>query len=440
MKLVPPRIALVFAFVAVATVVGGALTSHVVLGRRGDAAAVARGWKTMGVLEEARSLLFEADAACGPGGQHARCAAMQDELERIVGRLRAATAGRPDPWQDVARVEAALRADVGAAELERPAPGVTARRAEAQAALAAFRQGVARDIDRHELAAERSAHVAAGVVLATDVAILLLVAVAALSLRGHLRERERREREHAQLEQLQAQLLAMVGHDLRTPLSAIAGSAELLARAPDLPSSRVRVAQRIVSSAGRMARLVGDLLDFTRVRAEGHLPVSPEPVNLGTLCRRVAQEVAAARPQSTVQCDIEGDVTGEWDPARVEQVVSNLLTNACLHGADGRPVLLRVTGLDDAVRIAVHNEGPAIPPELLPHIFEPFKRGDERVAGLGLGLHIVRTLVEAHGGTVDVTSDERGTTFAVVLPAPVAVAHRSEPPRTPRPPRAAAAR
>ncbi|BDG05534.1 sensor histidine kinase [Anaeromyxobacter oryzae] len=269
------------------------------------------------------------------------------------------------------------------------------------------------------------------IVIATGIAVLLLVVIAAFAVRRHLRERELRDREHARVVELQNQLLAMVGHDLRTPLSAIAGSAALLARAPDLPSNRVNLAQRIVSSAGRMSRLVRDLLDFTRVRTEGHLPVSPEPVNLGALCRRVVQEVQAARPGTTLDLEVEGDVTGEWDPARLEQVVSNLLTNACHHGAAGRPVQVSVTGLDDAVRIAVHNEGPPIPEDVLPHMFDPFWRGDGGAdrAGLGLGLHIVRSLVEAHGGTIEVTSGAGGTTFSVVLPAPVAPPpRRSDPP------------
>ncbi len=376
MKFLPPRVALVFAAVAAATVAGGALTS------------------------------------------------------RVLADLRAATASHPGREPALARAEAALRAPVATASRGMQARDAKARRSQAEAALAALRED-ARELAARERAAERSVSLAIGVVVATDFALLLLVAIAAFAVRGHLRERERREVEHARVLQLQQQLLAMVGHDLRTPLNAIAGSAALLARAPDLPSSRVRLAQRIVSSAGRMSRLVRDLLDFTRVRTEGRLPVSPEPVNLGALCRRIAQEITTARPGTIVDCEVEGDVTGEWDPARLEQVVSNLVTNACHHGAAGRPVVVRVTGLDDAVRIAVHNEGPAIPPDVLPHIFEPFMRGDEHgdPAGLGLGLHIVRTLVEAHGGTIDVTSDEGGTTFAVVLPAPVATpVPRSDPP------------
>jgi signal transduction histidine kinase len=264
----------------------------------------------------------------------------------------------------------------------------------------------------------RDATLATVAVIATNAAILVLVGIAAFAVRGQLRERERREAERARVVELQERLLGIVGHDLRTPLTAIAGSAALLARAPDLPRSRARLAELIVSSASRMSRLVRDMLDFTRVRAEGHLPVRPEPVNVGALCERVVREVCTARPEARVRCAVEGDVTGEWDPARLEQVVSNLVTNAVMHGAPEKVVVVRVTGLADAVRIAVHNEGPPIPAHLLPHIFEPFRAAEAGAhAGLGLGLHIVRSLVEAHGGTVDVVSGEEGTTFEVLLPA-----------------------
>lgn len=430
-KLLPSRIALAFVAAAAAAVAGGVISSRVLADGRLETAAVAEGWRTVAILERTRSLLLEAEAACGGAGTRARCEAAREELERALARLDVATAGHPDRGPAAIRVENALRRYVLS-----PAHGAGLardgeRRSEAVTALATLQQEHARELTLRERSAERSASLAAAVVFAAGAALVLLVAIAALAVGGHLRRRERREREHARVLQLQQQLLGMVGHDLRTPLNAIAGSAALLARAPDLPSSRVPLAQRIVSSAGRMSRLVRDLLDFTRVRSEGHLPIAPEPVNLGALCRRVAQEVKAARPEANVHCSVVGDVTGEWDPARLEQVVSNLITNACHHGAAGRPVEVRVTGLDDAVLIAVHNEGPPIPRDVLPHIFEPFWRGSERIdrTGLGLGLHIVRSLVEAHGGTIEVASGEDGTTFTVVLPAPVATPpNRNEPP------------
>jgi signal transduction histidine kinase len=417
-KLVPRRVAIVLSALAAAAVAGGALSSRLLLERRADTTSLVEGWRIVAAVERTRAILLETEAACD-GATAVRCAAKQAELERAIAYLHAATAAMPARGPAVARIEASLRLYVSAAE-GAPLAGEKVRRAAAFAALAALREEQDAELEARERRAERSVTLAAAVVIAADAALLVLVGIAAFAVRGHLRERERREQEHARVLHLQQQLLGMVGHDLRTPLSAIAGSAALLARAPDLPSSRVPLAQRIVSSAGRMSRLIRDLLDFTRVESEGHLPVSPEPVNLGALCSRVALEVKAARPQANIECEIEGDVTGEWDPARIEQVVSNLITNACHHGAPDRPVQVRVTGGENAVVIAVHNEGPPIPGEVLPHIFEPFWRGARDAdTGLGLGLHIVRSLVEAHGGTIEVTSGAEGTTFTVVLPAPV---------------------
>jgi signal transduction histidine kinase len=276
------------------------------------------------------------------------------------------------------------------------------------------------DLGRADLAVARNTSIANGVIVSTYAALLLLVAVAAYAVRGHLQQRERREAEQEHALELQQQLMGMVGHDLRTPLNAIAGSAELLARAPDLPSSRVRAAQRIVSSAGRMSRMVLDLMDYTRARVAGGLTVSPEPAHLGEICRRVIQEVRAARPGSDVRLVEEGDLAGEWDPARLEQVLSNLVANACHYGTPDRPVSVRATGDAGTVVLEVHNEGMPIPAEVLPNIFDPFRRGklDRREASgnVGLGLFIVRTLVEAHGGRIAVTTGVEGTTFSVALP------------------------
>jgi signal transduction histidine kinase len=420
----PTRVTFAFTAAATAAFVGGVLSWRVLADEREHAAAVAQAWRVAAVLERARAVVVEADAACGLSGSAERCDAKRDDAERVASELRAAAAHLAPPL-DVTYAEKALRVYVASASAARGAqPSAEGgRRGEVQATVAHVQKEHAAAMAALEHDGEGRAPLAGLLVVGTNAALLLLVAIAAASVRGHLRERQLREQERARVLQLQQQLLGIVGHDLRTPLNAIAGSAALLARAPDLPSNRVRLAQRIVSSAGRMSRLLRDLLDFTRVRAEGHLPVSPEPVNLGALCQRVAQEVTAAKPDTIVQCEVEGDVTGEWDPDRIEQVVSNLVTNACNHGAAGRPVEVRVTGFDEAVRIAVHNEGPPIPRDELPHIFEPFWRGDGGgPPGLGLGLHIVRTLVEAHGGTVDVSSGAGGTTFAVVLPAPLAEA------------------
>jgi signal transduction histidine kinase len=134
-------------------------------------------------------------------------------------------------------------------------------------------------------------------------------------------------------------------------------------------------------------------------------------------------EMRAAHPACTLRCESRGDLTGEWDPARLRQLISNLLGNAAQHGGETcrAEVSTRADG-PDAVVLAVRNDGPPIPPESLPTIFDPLVRGPKpetrrRAGSIGLGLHIAREIVTAHGGTIAVTSSaEAGTTFTVRLP------------------------
>jgi signal transduction histidine kinase len=437
LKLFPPRVSLVFAAVVAATLGGAVLSSHVLDGRRADAAGVGNSWRSLAAVEHVISVLRKAEAACrdreasGSETARRRYAEAAGEVDTAMELLGTALAGRADGLAALAAVSSDLRVALAALERMQRAPARhpsprSAGHEETRAAIERAETGLAglqaqarRELAWHERRAAQSTSVSNFVVVSTDAAVLLLVAVAVFAVRGHLRERERREAERRQALELQQQLLGIVGHDLRTPLNAIAGSAAVLARAPDMPSNRLRAAQRILSSAGRMSRMIRDLLDYTRARVGG-LPISPEPAHLGELGRRVVQEVLAARPGRTITFTEQGDLEGEWDPARLEQVFSNLVANACHHGAEGTPVLVRVTGTPGAVLVNVHNEGPPIPAEALPHIFEPFRRGVAESAttdgGLGLGLFIVRTLVEAHGGTIEVVTGGDGTAFQVVLP------------------------
>ena len=426
---------LVFAAVVAATLGGAILSSHLLEVRRTDDASVASAWRAVAAVEHVVSALRKAEAACGVRGASSTGSGRQRYAEAAVDvgtaleQLGTALAGRPEGLASLSNVSTELRVALAALERAQRAPGRPAGAAaakdetraaldRAEAGLAALEAQARRALAHEEGRSARSVAVSNLVVVSTDAAVLLLVGVAVFAVRGHLRERERRDVEHRRVLELQQQLLGIVGHDLRTPLNAIAGSAAVLARAPDLPTSRLRAAQRILSSAGRMSRLIRDLLDYTRARVGG-VPISPEPAHAGEICRRVAQEVLAARPDRAVHFAEQGDLQGEWDPARLEQVFSNLVANACHHGADGAPVVVRVTGAQGSVLVEVHNEGPPIPADVLPHIFEPFRRGPTESAtddGLGLGLFIARTLVEAHGGTIDVATGGAGTTFRVALP------------------------
>ena len=214
------------------------------------------------------------------------------------------------------------------------------------------------------------------------------------------------------------QFIGVLSHDLRNPLGAITASAALLALPEDNPERRGRVVARIVNSAQRMERMIGDLLDLTRTRLGGSLPLKRRPANLQQVCEEAMMEIRAGQPDALLRLDVSGDLRGEWDADRLEQVVSNLVGNAIQHG-NGTPITLTGQEQGNWVTLTVHNGGPPIPPEVLPFIFEPLARGRAEGAsqGIGLGLFIARAIVSAHGGHIQVSSStETGTTFTVALP------------------------
>jgi signal transduction histidine kinase len=171
-----------------------------------------------------------------------------------------------------------------------------------------------------------------------------------------------------------------------------------------------------------MKRLIEDLLDLTRARLGGGIPVHRERIDLGNVCRETVEEARALHADRKIELEIDGDVTGEWDPARLSQMLANLVSNALQHGDEGAPVVVKATGRTANVEIVVHNNGPVIPERLRGRLFEPMVRAsepDSRSGGLGLGLFIVREIVTAHHGEVEVSSTiEEGTTFRVRLPRP----------------------
>jgi signal transduction histidine kinase len=224
------------------------------------------------------------------------------------------------------------------------------------------------------------------------------------------------------LEHSKEMFLAMLGHDLRTPLGAIIGSAHIMVNTKDLPEIALRRAFLILNSSQRMNALVGDLLDFTRSRLGRGIPIVRTDMDIARVCRHTVEEIAALHPQRVVNFDATGEVQGRWDPARITQAFSNVISNAVQHGSDKTPINVVVRGGADEVVLAVQNRGPVIPANELDKIFNPLYRieGDKPVApreNLGLGLYISERIVAAHGGTIDVeSSDEHGTTFTIHLP------------------------
>jgi signal transduction histidine kinase len=219
--------------------------------------------------------------------------------------------------------------------------------------------------------------------------------------------------------------LAILGHDLRSPLGAIYTSAKFMLDTGDLQEPNRTLVSRVAGSSTRMVRMVGDLLDFTRGRLGGGIPVSREPASLGKIVHEVVDEVCSANPTRKFKVETRGDQQGDWDQARIAQALTNLVGNAVQHGSDTSTVAVDVSGDEREVTIVIHNRGPAIPSDQLVGIFNPMKvrgRTGEPVAGgptdsLGLGLYIAERIVSAHAGTITVDSTETsGTTFTVRMP------------------------
>ena len=217
------------------------------------------------------------------------------------------------------------------------------------------------------------------------------------------------------------QFVGILGHDLQNPLNAVSMAADLLVRRGGLPDDQSATVARIVSSAARMRRMVDQLLDLTRARLAGGIPVEPRPgTDLADVAGSVVEELRIAHPEAQLTLEVSGHVSGEWDADRIAQMVSNLVANAIQHGA-GSPIDVQVRNGGGSATVEVHNGGSPIPPGVLPTIFDPFRRAQgaaARAHGLGLGLFITREIVLAHGGTIDaVSSDPSGTTFRVTLPS-----------------------
>jgi signal transduction histidine kinase len=231
---------------------------------------------------------------------------------------------------------------------------------------------------------------------------------------------QRAEAELASRRQALDFILGVVGHDLRNPLGAIHLSAALLHRRAALEGWQARVVERMRSSTSRMSRIIDDLLTYTRTRLGGGIPVRMRPARLDEIVRKVIDELSSVNPQRALQVDVEGDPSGQWDPDRLEQVVSNLVSNAVDHGDPAFPVRVEICGEPSAVELRIRNRGPQVPAEVLDHLFEPFARPPEeksrRGSGLGLGLYIAREIVvSGHHGSIAVTSGEE-TVITVRLP------------------------
>ncbi|HEY8079279.1 MAG TPA: ATP-binding protein [Labilithrix sp.] len=209
------------------------------------------------------------------------------------------------------------------------------------------------------------------------------------------------------------QFIGILGHDLRTPLNTILGTASLIVKNEDLPPHLAPAIQRVERSANRMARLISQLLDFTRARLGGGFTLHPSLISLLDVAREVADEHAPLLARRRL--DVSGaDVQGVWDRDRLAQALANLVGNAIQHSPDGSRIRVSVLSLGRDAAVEVWNEGPPIPDGT--KLFEPFERATEGGGGLGLGLYIAHEIVRAHEGSLTVRSDGGGTTFTMTLP------------------------
>ncbi len=227
-----------------------------------------------------------------------------------------------------------------------------------------------------------------------------------------------------ELSRQREEFISVVAHDLKGALTAIHGYAELLIR-PDHRKALSPVAQQAVETIAqgtrRLERMINDLLDVSRLEAR-RLSLEKQPLDLVALVRDVVARTVELTKGHTVELEVRGNIPRlEADPVRIEQILTNLLSNAGKYAYPNTPIILSVEPVDGEVLVSVSNEGPGIEPEDIPKLFTRFHRTEaakqEKTPGLGLGLYISKGLVEAHGGRMWVESQPgKITTFRFTLP------------------------
>ena len=232
------------------------------------------------------------------------------------------------------------------------------------------------------------------------------------------------ERYSKLLKTSQDMFLAILGHDLRNPLSTTMVSAQMLLMYDDVNDKVKADATRIYNTSQRMNRLITDLLDYSSNQLGQGLSVILAPTNIAKICNDIVEEQQIAHPFRSIVVETNGTFEGNWDEQRIAQVFSNLLGNAIQHGITESPIQVNLVSTQDSVIIKINNQGTPIPKLKIKSIFDPLTRHKETENGdysqnssLGLGLYISKEIVLGHNGVLSVTSTKKeGTTFTISLP------------------------
>lgn len=250
-----------------------------------------------------------------------------------------------------------------------------------------------------------------------------LVLVRDISARRRLEEEIRQALKHErQLSDMKSRFISVASHEFRTPMAAVAGSAELLQHHQDrlTPAKRGELLERIRAGVARLNAIVDDVLTLSRVDA-GRVEVRPMRLDLERTFREfLAEAEVADRGAHSFRFHAYGEFGGvAADPKLLHHIVSNLLSNAARYSPPGSPIVLTLAGDRTGFGFTVEDEGIGVPEEDRPHLFEPFYRGSNvgSVSGTGLGLNIVKRFTELHGGTIQLKPREKGTCFHCWFPA-----------------------
>jgi signal transduction histidine kinase len=233
-----------------------------------------------------------------------------------------------------------------------------------------------------------------------------------LDANDRLRETQEQLGDERHLSDLREQFIAVLGHDLRNPIAALHGGIDRLLRRGWDDSSPV-VLRMMKTSLNRMTGLVDNVMDLARARMGGGilLDLNEQQHDVSATLEQVIAEFRTAQPERAIETFYKLSSGVAVDHARLAQMFSNLLGNALTHGSEDKPISIHADVDGDLFTLSVVNGGLPIPPEKIERLFQPFHRGDSNTQGLGLGLYIASEIAKAHGGTLEVNSDESETRF-----------------------------